>query len=172
MVDYCLKCKSEMAGMMHLCLGHKVVFDAVAYREELRTSNPLDRLTLEEVMKISGEDVDAAMRRAEEFLEISNARYFQSPLLYRVEFESTAAAPGFRGAIDGSAILTEGHADKDWTRVLEFINTTGSKVFLLNENEKYLCRLVSYNNEGIKYMWALKELQFQKGTGWAFSEYN
>ena len=107
---------------MHSCRGYKMVMDPAEYRSFLQASasHPLDRLSVGDLTTIyEGKDeADAVFRRAEEQFEESNARYFQEPLVYRFEFESISAVSGFRPSFDGSAILTEGHADKDWDGVL------------------------------------------------------
>ena len=172
MVDYCLKCEGQLHGMIHTCSGHKVVLDPVAYREEMGTTNPLDRLTVGETITIYGEDTDAALRRAEELLADANAMYFQSPLAYRIEFQSISAELGFRPTFDGSAILTEGHTNDDWGKVLELINEMrGPSIILLSESETYQCRLVSHDSEGRPYVWSVKRLEYQKGTGWVFLDW-
>ena len=172
MFEYCLKCKEDLHGVMHVCLGHKIVVSPPSYHEAQRTSHPLDRLTVGEMITISGGDADATLRHAEELLEISNAEYFKKPLTYRIEFESLSAELGFRAVIDGSAILTEGHSDENWSNALQFINESGPAAsMLLSENETYLCRLVSHDSEGRKYVWGVKRLECLEQTGWIFSDW-
>ena len=172
MIEHCLKCNKELQGFMHVCLGFKVVVDPVAYRETERTSNPLDRLTLREMTTILGGDADAQLRRAEELMEASTAVYFQNPLIYRIEFESLSSELGFRAVVDGSALLTEGHTHQDWSNALQFINERGTAPpMLLSESETYLCRLVSHDSEGRKYVWGVKKLQCQEHAGWIFSDW-
>ena len=158
--------------MIHACLGRKVVLNPVAYREEMGGSNPLDRLTVGETMRIYGNDPDAELRRAEELFANANAMYFQNPLTYRIEFQSLSAEVGFRPMFDGSAILTEGNTDEDWSKVLELINEMrGPSIILLSKSETYQCRLVSHDSEGRPYVWSIKRLEYRGGTGWVFVDW-
>ena len=171
-IEYCLKCNKELPSFMHNCLGFKVVVDPVAYREMQRTSNPLDRLTVAETVNIYGGDAEAERRRFEELMEAHDTAYFQSPLIYRIEFESLSGELGFQSVIDGSAILTEGHTDQDWSMALHFLNETRADLsMLLSESEAYLCRLVSLDNEGQKYLWGVKRLECAEQTGWVFFDW-
>ena len=52
------------------------VVDPEAYLEYQRTSNPLERLTLADLMKINGVDEEALRRRVEEDVEREDSAYF------------------------------------------------------------------------------------------------
>ena len=168
MTDCCHKCQNPLTGWLHNCVGFTTVIDPVVYRESVdeRASNPLDRLSFGDVVAIyeGADEADAVFRRAEEHIAESNARYFNEPLAYRFEFESISPVLGFRPMVDRSAILTEGRADGDWERVLDFINAKPSIVFMLvSEDETFLCRLVPITARDISTYGVSRNSRIRKG---------
>ena len=78
--------------------------------------NPLDNLSVGDMLKIYGEDPDEIAEDAELRSEESNEQYLWSVLAYRVELQSLSGL-GFRGGIDCWAIEAAGRTDGDLTAV-------------------------------------------------------
>ena len=176
MVSYCFRCRGELNHHLHFCGGYRgdmTVLDPRGYLEYQRTSNPLDRLTMGDWMKIDRVDEEDLQRRVEEQLERENDAYFLEPLGYRIEFQVSSPEVGFQGIIESSAVIVEGPTEDDWGIASEFINGLSSTAILfLRESEVYRAQLVSYNSEGRKYVWAVKRLDYNPNVGWGFSDWS
>ena len=59
---------------------------------------------------------------------------------------------------DHCAIETQGHTDAVIERVIEFINSEPNPVVSLDKDDVHVLRLVSLNDEGIRYIWKSKRL--------------
>ena len=163
----CWACKSELHQPFHPCQESRALIDVQLYLEQKREANPLDRITLGEMMTIYGVDVDSETQRAERRLALSEERYFSGPLMYRIEFDPISLAPGFRPDCDAYALPVNNHKDADWGEALVSINKINTVLFL-RKDEAYRCRLVSYDQTGRRYLWETRELEHQEGVGWIF----
>lgn len=178
MADFCLKCKNKLTSWMHGCDGYRLVHDLSGYHEDRRTTNPLDWLSLKDRQEIllGQEEADATALRQTQIvnqeMEALKTAYFQSPLVYRIEFDSLSIEPDFRPKPEGSAVVVEGPTAIVWQETEDHINGLATASFLLlNENEEYLCRLVSYDETGWRYLWGARLLSYQVEAGWTFSEW-
>ena len=177
MTESCLKCKSELTSWMHPCDGYRMVHDPVAFRQEWQHVNPLDKLSIGERQEIEmGKDeADEYARREEQRfnqeLAESNDQYFRGELIYRVEIDSLSIEPDFLATPEGSAIIVEGHSDTVWDTALEYISRAPwtATSLLLRKDEKYLCRLISYDNSSRRYLWNTRLLVYQEQVGWVFN---
>ena len=176
MTESCLKCKNELTSWMHTCDGYRMVHDPVAFRQEWQYVNPLDKLSSRERQEIEmGKDeadeyaLGEEQRWNQELAELHD-QYFRSELIYRVEIDSLSIEPDFLAEPEGSAIIVEGHSDTVWDTALEYINRapwTASSL-LLHKDEKYFCRLISYDNSRRRYLWDTRLLGYQNEVGWVF----
>ena len=164
----CLRCGTPMDSWLHFCPARVVVIDPALLRSELQDTHPLDRLTMGDWMNIYGEDQEAAKRDLETRMEEHNAAYLQGPLTYRVELHNLSGL-GFQGGVDYWSITVEGGAHADLRSVLEFINSDSHTLVSLNRDDIYLCKLVSLDSEGIKYVWEIKRLLYD--SSWIVSEF-
>ncbi len=169
MAQNCPKCNYEQKDV-HFCRERRPVVDPVAYVEAVRTSNPLDRLTLGDMITIYGGDTAEAIRLGEEWMTRGDERYFRGLLTYRIEFDPVLVAPGFRPDIEGFAILVDGRTDEDWDKALEFVREKRSPFTSPREGQTYQCRLVSHDDKGSAYLWDVKKLEHPEGVGWVFLE--
>ena len=108
---------------------------------------------------IYGVDEEEDRREAEADLARLNQEYLDGPLAYRVEL-LTVTGLGFQGGFDFQGIQAEGHTDADLDKVLGFLNSESSSPVHLSQEEVYLCRLVSLDKKGIRYVWVTKRLEF------------
>ena len=167
MAQNCPKCNYEQKDV-HFCRERRPVVDPVAYVEAVRTSNPLDRLTLGDMITIYGGDTAEAIRLGEEWMTRGDERYFRGLLTYRIEFDPVLVAPGFRPDIEGFAILVDGRTDEDWDKALEFVREKRSPFTSPREGETYQCRLVSHDDKGSAYLWDVKKLEHEKALAGSF----
>ena len=163
----CLRCGTPMDSWLHTCPARVVVIDAALLRAASKDTHPLDRLTMGDWMDIYGEDQEAAKRDLETRMEEHNAAYLRGLLTYRVELHNLSGL-GFQGGVDYWAIAVEGPTDADLRSVLEFINSDSHTLVSLNRDDIYLCKLVSLDSEGIKYVWEIKRLSCD--SAWIMSE--
>lgn len=164
----CLRCGRPVESFLHYCLAIALVVDPeLAYITE-QEAHPLDRLTLGDLAQIYGKDTEAAQREAEARIEENDAAYLNGPLTYRVELHNLSGL-GFQGSVDCWSIAIEGHTDSDLRKALDAINSSSISPVFLNPNDTYLCRLVSLNDEGQKYVWKIKRLKHD--NGWELSEF-
>ena len=164
----CLRCGRPVEGFLHNCRAIALVVDLELAHISEQEAHPLDRLTLEDKAQIYGKDIEAVQREAEALIEEDNAAYVNGPLTYRVELHNLSGL-GFQGSVDCWSIAIEGHTDSDLHNVLDSINSYLMSPVFLNPNDTYLCRLVSLNDEGRKYVWKIKRLKYDKS--WELSEF-
>lgn len=155
----CLLCGFSAGIGFHLCHSRVCVIHPEVLRESRATANPLDKLTVGEMLEIHGEDPDKVVEDAERLLEESKKEYLSGYLIYRVELQSVTGL-GFQGGIDSWAIETAGCTDGDLASVLDFLNSGIVTALSLRKDETYLCRLVSLNSERIRYVWKTSRLYF------------
>ena len=86
-------------------------------------------------------------------------RTISGPLSHRVELQ-TVSGLGFQGGIDVWAIETDGCTTADLEEVLDFLNLDLVLPLSPRKDEIYLCRMVSVNSNGIKYVWSINRLEF------------
>ena len=173
MTNQCLRCGKQFDSWLHLCLSLASVVHFDKYfqaSEELRVGNPLDRLTVGDMIQIDGQDPDQVMTEAEAYLEKSNKAYLDGPLAFRVEIHDLIGA-GFQGAFDYYAMECNSADESELKRVLDFLFAGQSSLphFQLDTSHIYLCRLVSLNKEGIRYVWFTKKLTYDeqwKSSDW------
>ncbi len=164
----CLRCGRPIESFLHNCRAIAMVVDLeLAYITE-QEAHPLDRLTPEDMAQIYGKDIEAAQRENEALIEEDNAAYVNGPLTYRVELHNLSGL-GFQGSVDCWSIALEGHTASDLHKALDAINSSSISPVFLNPNDTYLCRLVSLNDEGQKYVWNIKRLKYD--NGWELSEF-
>lgn len=164
----CLRCGRPVESFLHNCRAIAMVVDLeLAYITE-QEAHPLDRLTIEDEAQIYGQDLEAAQRKAEALMAEDKAAYVNGPLTYRVELHNLSGL-GFQGAVDCWWIAIEGHTDSDLHKVLDLINSSPISSVFLNQSDTYLCRLVSLNQEGEKYVWKITRLKYD--NGWELSEF-
>ncbi len=118
-------------------------------------------------MQIQGRDVEEERQKAEADMQAANDAYFSGPLTYRVELHNLFGM-GFQGGFDYWSIQVEGPRDTQMFRALDFLNSDGPSPIALEEGDKYLCKLVSLDKGGIKYVWLVKWLTYD--NGWKFPE--
>ena len=166
--EACLRCGSPPRIGFHPCDSRIIVVHPKVLLETRAKANPLDRLTVAEMMRIYGEDPDETIEEDKRLLEEANEEYLGGPLTYRVELQ-TMTGLGFQGSIDHWAIEADGGTDCDLAKVLNFLNSEERTIVSLRKDEIYLCRLVSVNSEGRKYVWSVNRLEFDGGwntTSW------
>ena len=164
----CLRCGRPVENFLHNCRAIALVVDLELAHITEQEAHPLERLTLEDWAQIYGKDLEAGQRETEARKEEDNAAYLNGPLTYRVELHNLSGL-GFQGPVDCWSIAIEGHTDSDLHKVLDSINSSPISSVFLNPNDTYLCRLVSLNDEGQKYVWKIKRLKYDKG--WELSEF-
>ena len=173
MSSSCLRCGQSIDSWLHGCQSTNLVFDPEPYlqfRGELATGNPLDRLTVADVVRIEGNDPDQMARDAEAMLEAYHQSYFSSPLIYRVELHILSET-GFQAVIDYVSVKCDGPSEAEFSKAVDLV-TSGRLDFpplKLDSEKVYLCRLVSFNDEGTKYVWHTKRLEH--GTEWSSSDW-
>lgn len=155
----CLKCGRPVDSWLHRCPSIVMVVDPVLHHIAEQEAHPLERLTVRDWLKIEGVDVEAEMQNAETQIEEMNAAYLNGPLIHRVECHNLSGL-GFQGGVDYWSIAVEGHTDADLHKALDLINSSPGPLISLNRDDTYLCRLVSLNYEGIKYVWKIKRLKY------------
>ena len=153
----CLTCGATPGVGFHLCASRVFVLHPAILLESRATANPLDNLSVGDMLKIYGEDPDDVIEDATRRLEESNKEYLAGELTYRVELQSVSGL-GFQGGIDCWAIEAAGRTDSDLDTVLEFLNSKIISPLSLRQDEVYLCRLVSLDRDGIKYVWITRRL--------------
>ena len=157
--ETCLRCGSTFGSGFHICASRSFVIHPKALIESRRIANPLDRLTFGEMMEIYDEDMEEDQRRTEAFMEEHGREYLSGPLSHRVELQ-TVSGLGFQGGIDVWAIETDGSTTADLEEVLDFLNLDLVLPLSPRKDEIYLCRMVSVNSNGIKYVWSINRLEF------------
>ena len=171
MKDLCLRCQQPIEMFLHWCNERVLVFHPIKWNEwneASRNTNPLDRLTVTETLRIYGEDPETHMERARSKIEEQNDEYLSGPLTFRVELRSVTGL-GFQGGYEHCAIETQGHTDADIEQVIEFINSNPNPLESLDKDDIYVLRLVSLNNEGIRHIWKSKRLEH--AGQWTLSEW-
>ena len=164
----CLRCGRPVESFLHTCRAIAIVVDLeLAYSSE-QEAHPLGRLTFEDLAQIYGKDKETAQRKAEALIAEDKAAYVNGPLTYRVELHNLSGL-GFQDPVDCWSIAIEGHTDSDLHKVLDLINSSPISQFFLKPNDTYLCRLVSLNREGEKYVWKINRLKYD--NGWELSEF-
>ncbi len=161
----CLRC-GGLQHWLHRCRADVMVVDPVMLQGDWRRTNPLDRLSLSDWMQIHGRDAEEERREAEAEIQAANDAYFTGSLTYRVELHNLSGT-GFQGGFDHWSIQIEGPRDSHVQRALDFINTDGPTPITLNRGDRYLCKVVSLDKDGIKYVWSVRELEYE--NGWRFS---
>lgn len=174
MIKQCVLCGLPLERWLHPCRSTTMVVNLQDYRaflEAMRKGNPLDRLTMADWGRIYGKDSDEERRSFEATLEEMHQAYFNGPLTHRVELHDLSGT-GFQGGFDHIAVECEGAGDEDWSTVLDFIISGQSQFpnLTLKKDHVYLCRLVSLDREGIRYVWNTKKLAFE--TRWMLSDWN
>ena len=76
-------------------------------------------------------------------------------------------ALGFQGEVDYWAVQVTDHSFNELDEVVDSINSETIKAFPFNKGETYLCRLVSLDKEGRRYVWSAHRLFFE--TKWTIS---
>ena len=165
----CLTCSESTTHGFHLCRSWIHVFHPDELMEANRNVHPLEKLSSNDMYEIYGEDTKELERSIEANLAESEAAYFRGPLTYRVELLSVFGL-GHRGAIDFRAIETDGPDTADLDKVLEFLNSESVFSMYLSKDEVYLCRLVSVDAEGIRYVWNVYRLEFS--DRWSMTAWN
>ena len=164
----CLKCESSLGTGFHMCQSRVSVVHPEVLREHRATANPLDRLTLGDMLAIYGEDPDEILEEAERRLEESHVRYLKGQLIFRVELQCVSGL-GFQGGADCWAIEVADCTDDDLSAALDFINSEPYAAVSLDRDETYLCRLVSLDRDGTRCVWRVRRLCFDghwKVNGW------
>ena len=171
----CPRCKTKQF-VMHPCLEAREVIDPVVYREIKRNTNPLDKLTAGEYLRImqGDEEYEAQVALTDLRFKVEREAYFNESLSYRVELEPLPTISDFRPLICGFAIQVEGPEENDWLQALNFLNEGDNLASTMGrKDETHQARLVSYGGEdgSLKYLWGVKRLDYIEGTGWVFSEW-
>ena len=166
MTNQCVRCGKPFDSWLHSCFSWTSVVHFDAYlqaSEELRVGNPLDRLTVGDWMQIDGEDPDRAMAQVKAGLEKSDEAYLEGPLTFRVEIHDLSGT-GFQGAFDYNAMECNSADESELERVLDYLfaGQTLLPPLQLDTSRIYLCRLVSLNSEGIRYVWFTKKLTYDE----------
>lgn len=162
----CLRC-GGVQRWLHKCRADVLVVDPLLLQADWKRANPLDKLSMSDWMQIQGRDADEERRNAEAELQAANDAYFNGSLTYRVELHSLSGT-GFQGGFDHWAIQVSGPRDSDMGRALDFINAEGPSPITLSQDDTYLCKLVSLDKQGIKYVWGIETLTYEKE--WQFTE--
>ena len=162
----CLRC-GGLQHWLHRCRADVMVVDPVLLQADWERTNPLDRLSMSDWIRIQGRDAEEERRNAEAEVAAANEAYFSGPLTYRVELHNLTGT-GFQGGFDYWSIQVDSHRDAAMLRALEFINTDGPSPIALDREDRYVCKLVSLDKEGIKYVWSVRRLAYD--DGWRFSE--
>ena len=129
MTERCLRCGRLDDAWLHSCSSRVLVIDPTSFLEDWRNTNPLERLTVGEVMRIFGEDQEIARLKAEALIEERNEAYLNGPLAYRVELH-TVSGLGFQGDVDHWAIEADGCTDADMEKALNFLNSDPKTTFI------------------------------------------
>ena len=153
MENACLRCQEPIISWMHRCASNVMVIHPTLWRDSWRNTNPLDRLTVVEEMKIFGDDPEPLKQDIEARVAQANEQYLHEPLTFRVELRSINGL-GHQGAIDYWAIETQGHTDEDLMQVVEFLNSEPTPMVSLSKDETYLLWLVSLNRVCLIDRWA------------------
>ena len=164
----CLRCGQSTEDGFHLCQGWNFVVHPIELSEGIRNANPLDRLSYGEELEIFGEDLEEHQRRFEAGMSELETLYLKGPLTHRVELLSVSGI-GQQGGFDFQAIEADGPETDEIDKVLEFLNSDSWFPISLRNDEIYLCRLVSMNAEGVKYVRSVYRLEFSdrwKLTAW------
>ena len=169
MENTCLRCQKPIALWMHRCDAYVMVIHPTVWRDSWRDSNPLDRLTVAEEMKIFGEDPEALVQDLDRQIAQTYEQYLHEPLTFRAELRSVNGL-GHQGAIDYWAIEAQGHTDADLMQAVEFLNSEPTPLPSLSKDDTYLLWLVSLNSEGIRYVWKSKKLEHS--TQWTLSDWH
>ena len=122
-----------------------------------------------EILEIFGEDLEEDRRGIEASIAAREASYFKGSLTYRVELLSVFGL-GHQGSLDFRAIETAGPETTELDKVLDYLNSEFAIPVLLSKDEVYLCRLVSMDAEGVKYVWSVNRLQFS--DRWEITAWN
>ena len=162
----CLRC-GGLQRWLHKCRADVLVVDPLLLQADWQRTNPLDKLTVADWMQIAGRDVEEERRNAEAELLAANEAYFSGSLTYRVELHNLSGV-GFQGGFDYWSIQVNGPRDADMARALDFINSEGPSPIALTQADTYLCKLVSLDKEGIKYVCDIKTLRH--AGGWQFTD--
>ncbi|MDE2969810.1 MAG: hypothetical protein OXT51_06890 [Chloroflexota bacterium] len=152
----CLRC-GGLQHWLHRCRADVMVVDPVMLQADWERTNPLDRLSMSDWLRIQGQDAEEERRKAEAEIQAANDAYFSGSLTYRVELHSLTGT-GFQGGFDHWSIQVESPRDAALLRALDFINTDGPSPIALEREHRYLCKLVSLDKEGIKYVWSVREI--------------
>ena len=166
MTNNCARCGKPFDSWLHPCISRATVVHLDKYfeqKEQMRHGNPLDRLTVADWIQIDGKDVEEERRRTQAMLDASERAYFEEPLTYRVEVQDLSGT-GFRGAFDYNSIVCNSADESEFERVLDYLFSGQSFLPLLrlDTRQVYLCRLVSLNREGIRYVWIVKKLAYDE----------
>ena len=165
----CIRCGSGFGIGYHLCQSKILVTHPETLAQSRKEANPLDRLSFGEMLEIFGDDPDEIIEGAEVLITDEQEKYLRGPLAYRVELQ-TISGVGFQGFVDIWAIGADGSSDADLEKVLNFLNSDTTMIMSLMKDEVYLCRLVSVDAEGIKYVWSTKRLEFD--SIWTINDWN
>lgn len=163
-VKDCLRCGRPVDTWLHACVGKVPVLDPVLYNAAELEAEP----TMAEVLEEQGVDVEAEMRHAENEIKKHEAAYLNGPLTYRLELHNFSGL-GFQGGFDYASIAVEGRTDSDLRKALDFINADRDPLFFLNREDIYFCRLISWGNDRIRYVWKIKRLKYNEG--WELSDF-
>ena len=159
--DACLRCGDPIEMGFHVCPAKVAVIDPKLYRSKLDELHPLDRMSIRDRMILEGQDPDADRQAIENLETAMNQEYLNGPLTYRVEFLDISSL-GFQGGIEYWAYTVDGHTDADFREATDELNSDSPSLPFLDKEETYLCRLVSLNSEGIRYLWHSKRLMYNK----------
>ena len=169
--DICRTCQSPLSSFMHFCRLRMHLIDIDRYREDQKTRNPLDRLSVGEVLRMQGEDLESQRPTIERKMAEDNATYFRSDLSYQVEIVSISGA-GFQGVFGAWGFTISELSDTNYDEILEIVNQDPISLPLLGlrRDEIYLCRIVSLDNTGRRYVWNNYKLQFVEK--WTLSKWS
>jgi len=159
----CLRCGREIGFGVHPCAANLFVIDPKMYSEWLEDAHPLDRLTVKDVAIIRGENVDEdeIRQRSQEIMEEMDNQYFDGPLTHRVEFINISGT-GFQGGVEYFAYTVEGHEESHLREAVDILNADSPPFPVLDPDDTYFCRLVSLDKAGIRYVWIIRQIIFNK----------
>ena len=166
--EFCLRCGNRNQSWLHGCLSRSIVIDPELNRLERRKSNPLERLTVAEWAQIFQEDEYGLHAEAEQQMAQFHLEYLQNPLIYRCEFHNITRLE-YQGTIDIWSIVSKGSTEEDLQDVLDFINESPSSCIFLEIQHEYLCKLISLDKHGGKYVWRIKKLSYE--NEWRLMEF-